>query len=254
MKQVGSRIGELENIGFKNLYGIPYLLLKPFKKPEAVAIFSTNQNAPALFHMIRAAHYKLNDNIIGFIGHPELPISREVTGITDDGSSFYRNINLYGMDDLETLTSKQSLSVLLPTGKITKKWEAVKEMERYNINFPSLVLPFNNVVPDSIERGVIICKSNTFYPGSTIDEFSFILDNNFIGHNAQIGKNVYISTFCHIGHYVKIGDHTKLNARVTIDNKVEIGENCTIGTGVRIKSDVPPHSYVSGNPAKINPK
>ncbi|WP_302898014.1 acyltransferase [Sphingomonas morindae] len=49
----------------------------------------------------------------------------------------------------------------------------------------------------------------------------------------------------------RIGDYCFIGARATIMPGVTIGDHCIIGTGAVVMRDVPSHSIVMGNPARV---
>ena len=79
-----------------------------------------------------------------------------------------------------------------------------------------------------------------------------------VNPGAIIGKNFNISQGCLIGNAQGkrsgtpiIGDNVCMNANSIIIGGVKVGNNVLIAPGAFVNFDVPPHSIVIGNPAKI---
>ena len=101
--------------------------------------------------------------------------------------------------------------------------------------------------------GVYLGDYTTIEPNSEIDEFCFIQSHSHVGHDSQIGK------FCIFGGNVTINGNCKIDpfcligSSVTVLNGITIGTGSVIQAGTTITGDIPPFSFVSGNPCKILP-
>lgn len=84
-----------------------------------------------------------------------------------------------------------------------------------------------------------------------------------IGNNVFIGPNVSIFTACHPldpeernsgvqwALPVTIGNDVWIGGDVTILPGVTVGDGATVGAGSIVTKDVPPHTVVAGNPARV---
>lgn len=86
-----------------------------------------------------------------------------------------------------------------------------------------------------------------------------------IGNKVKIGNNVTIFQQVTLGGarigdaqkdlYPEVGDDTVLFAGAKIIGKIKVGKSCVVGANAVVIDDVPDHSTVVGNPAKvIDPK
>lgn len=103
----------------------------------------------------------------------------------------------------------------------------------------------------------------TIFPGLTIKENCFILENNTIQPFAEIGANVTLWSGNHIGHHsvieddvflashvvvsggVRIGRASFVGVNVTLRDHVSVGQKCVLGAGALILEDQPDFSVVA---------
>lgn len=114
-----------------------------------------------------------------------------------------------------------------------RKWR----LKGYDID-PSTTLERNLNLDRLYPQGVHIGKSCMIASGTTI------LSHD---HCKRIGPNI-VDCFL-MDTYV--GNNCFLAVNCTILPGVHIGDECVVGAGAVVTKDVPPHSIVAGNPAKI---
>lgn len=83
-----------------------------------------------------------------------------------------------------------------------------------------------------------VSSKATTWPGLSIGENCFILEDNTIQPFVQIGNNVTLWSGNHIGHHSRIGNNCFIASQVVISGGVEIGENCFIGVNATIRDHV----------------
>ena len=105
-------------------------------------------------------------------------------------------------------------------------------------------------------------KSQIQIPASTQIGEGFYIGHSgrvIINPNAKIGRNVNIATGVTIGQENRgkrkgvptIGDHVWIGTNAVIVGGITIGSDVLIAPLTLVNFDVPPHSLVIGNPAKI---
>ena len=117
-----------------------------------------------------------------------------------------------------------------------------------------LIPPFYTAGGDEIRvgRNVFVNQNCTFYDLGGLD----------IADDVMIGPNVSIITTSHpldpsqrravtIGKPIVIERNVWIAAGATIIGGVTVGENSVVAAGAVVTRDVPPHSLVGGNPARV---
>ncbi|RXT36735.1 acetyltransferase [Bradyrhizobium betae] len=111
----------------------------------------------------------------------------------------------------------------------------------------------------------------TIFPGLSIKENCFILEDNTIQPFAQIGANVTLWSGNHIGHHsvieddvflashvvvsggAKIGRGSFVGVNVTLRDHISIGQKCVLGAGALILEDQPDFSVVAPRGTERSP-
>ncbi len=108
----------------------------------------------------------------------------------------------------------------------------------------------------------------TCFPGTSIGDNCFILEDNTIQPFVQIGNNVVLWSGNHVGHHSTIGDHVFVTSHVVLSGHSRVGANCffgvnatirdrltiaegtLVGMGATLVRDTDPWSVLKGTPAK----
>jgi sugar O-acyltransferase (sialic acid O-acetyltransferase NeuD family) len=83
-----------------------------------------------------------------------------------------------------------------------------------------------------------ISSRTTFYPGLSIGDNCFILENNTIQPFAKIGSNVVIWSGNHIGHHAEIGDHVFIASHVVLPAHCIVEPHCFFGVNATVRNGV----------------
>lgn len=125
------------------------------------------------------------------------------------------------------------------------------------------LVPWTLVAPDSrIGPGVEMGEGCLIYLQAVITGFcrigrQFHLSlQSYVGHDCVIGDYVTFGPSVGCCGNVHIGDHAYIGAGAVIrngrpDKPLLIGEGAVVGMGAIVTRDVPPHSTVVGNPARL---
>ncbi len=164
-----------------------------------------------------------------------------VIGKTDDLPSFLKNPDIYffiayvGMQH-EERTYKKITKLNIPRER-----------------FATLIHP-TAIVPKGfckIGYGVLMAPLSQLSPDTTVSDNCILLPNSFLGHDSFMDKFAHIATNGVIGANVHIGKAVHIGSNATIREKINIGDFSLIGMGAVVLQDVPKHTIVVGNPAKI---
>jgi len=115
-----------------------------------------------------------------------------------------------------------------------------------------------------------VSSKATTWPGLTVGDNCFILEDNTIQPFARIGSNVTLWSGNHIGHHALIEDNCFITSHVvvsggvviktnsfvgvnaTIRDHVTIGSHCVIGAGALILADAADHSVYTQPVAELS--
>jgi len=102
-----------------------------------------------------------------------------------------------------------------------------------------------------VEHGLYINSGCSIGAGSHFKEFVSINRGANIGHHTHLEKFVSIGPGANIGSMVRINKGVFIGAGATVLHEITIGENAIVAAGAVVTRNVPPHSLVAGNPARI---
>lgn len=80
----------------------------------------------------------------------------------------------------------------------------------------------------------ISSKAHT-WPGLTIGDNCWILEQSVIHPNVAIGNDVYMGSAVHIGHDSTVGDHSFLVGMIAVAGYVKVGQYCFVGIHATIR-------------------
>ncbi|MFM7814952.1 MAG: acyltransferase [Flavobacteriales bacterium] len=112
-----------------------------------------------------------------------------------------------------------------------------------------------------IQKGVSIGKNCKISSHSFLCEGVYIEDHVFIGHNVTFindrfpratnaDGSLQTEADWHVDE-TRVKQGASIGSSVTILCGVTIGEHAIVGAGSVVLKDVPPHTIVAGNPAKV---
>ena len=83
-----------------------------------------------------------------------------------------------------------------------------------------------------------VSSKATVWPGLTMGENSFVMEDNTVQPFAEIGHNTIIWSGNHIGHHTKIGNHCFISSHVVISGNVSIGDRSFLGVNATLRNNI----------------
>jgi sugar O-acyltransferase (sialic acid O-acetyltransferase NeuD family) len=162
---------------------------------------------------------------------------------------------LVAFEDLESHYSPQdhALFVALSYAKLNRlRAEKCAAAKRKGYRLAAYLSTKATVWPGfSLGENCFILEDNTIQPFVRIGNNVTLWSGNHIGHHAQIGDNCFITSHVVISGGVKVGDYSFIGVNATIRDHVTIGAGCVIGAGSLIVKDAADDSVYSASAAEL---
>ncbi|WP_128896129.1 acyltransferase [Longirhabdus pacifica] len=136
--------------------------------------------------------------------------------------------------------------------KTVNKWKSVRNFIFIQVARYSPSLKFKNWIYRKVLKMkvgdhtafALMVMVDVFFP-----EKISVGRNSIIGYNTTILAHEYLVKEYRLGE-VNIGSHVMIGANTTILPGVTIGDHAVVGAGSVVNKDVPPYTFVAGNPAQ----
>lgn len=126
-------------------------------------------------------------------------------------------------------------------------------------------MPYRKIRIWALKKMGYSVGKNVYFPSDLVIAHNFVYNQGelIIGDRVSIGPGVILVLSSHSnfsntsdavsqhGSFVKIEEDAWIGAASVIINGVTIGKGSVIGAGSVVVRDVPPHTVVAGNPAKV---
>ena len=103
----------------------------------------------------------------------------------------------------------------------------------------------------TLENGVLINALVTIGAMSRIGHFGIVNRSASVGHHVVLEPFATLGPGCILCGSSTVGSGTFIGAGAVINPKVNVGRNAIIGSGAVVVHNVPDHSVVAGNPARV---
>jgi len=106
-----------------------------------------------------------------------------------------------------------------------------------------------------VDPTVSVGVNTLILPGSVIEPFAEIGDNNIIwscvviSHNATVQDHCFLASKSLVGGYSEVGENSFLGFAATVVQNVRVGRETLVGANSLITGDTQPHSKMIGAPA-----
>jgi acetyltransferase EpsM len=101
--------------------------------------------------------------------------------------------------------------------------------------------------------GTVVLHRAIVQPNTTIGRHVLVNTGASIDHDNDIGDFAHISPNVTLCGHVTVGEGSHVGAGAVVIPKITIGRWCTVGAGSVVLRDVPDHTTVVGNPARVVP-
>jgi sugar O-acyltransferase (sialic acid O-acetyltransferase NeuD family) len=157
------------------------------------------------------------------------------------------------IDICEMPEELSGLPYLLPMFTPGHRQAAMREAQSIGFTEPFALVDASVVRPVSliIGAGVFVNVGTVLGGECTFGDFVLINRGACIGHHAQISAFASIGPGVVLAGQVTIGTGAVVGAGAVVLPKVSIGSNSVVGAGAVVTRDVPPHTVVAGNPARV---
>lgn len=171
-------------------------------------------------------------------------------------SDNFSGMPLVAFEDLESHYSPQDheVFVALSYARLNRlRAEKYAEAKRKGYRLAAYLSSKATVWPGfSLGENCFILEDNTIQPFVRIGNNVTLWSGNHIGHHAQIGDNCFITSHVVISGGVKVGDYSFIGVNATIRDHVTIGAGCVIGAGSLILKDAADDSVHSAPAAELS--
>ncbi|GAB6142752.1 acetyltransferase [Desulfocicer niacini] len=169
----------------------------------------------------------------------------------------YKNIEVIGTSqEIEKYADDESVNFFIAyLGMLDKLpvYEKISALGIQKDRFISLIHPTAFIPEDycSIGHGVLFAPLAHLSPDTKIGDHCFLLPNSFVGHDSTLEAFVSVANNATVGGNVCVERGVHIGSNSTIREDVTIGEFSIVGMGSVVLKDVPSHTVVAGNPARI---
>jgi len=172
--------------------------------------------------------------------------SRRIVSFTVDGA-FLKESTLCGLpvvpfEELEARfpPSEHDAFVALSYAKLnTVRADKVAQLKARGYRLATYVSSKATTWPGlSIGENCFVLEDNTIQPFVRIDNNVTLWSGNHIGHHAHIGDNCFITSHVVISGGVRVGENSFIGVNATIRDHVKIGHHSVLGAGSLILQDV----------------
>ncbi len=180
----------------------------------------------------------------------------ELLGFIDnDKSKWGKKFHSYpifgGADIIPKINSEEIRFCNLITRDCKTRHETTLEMIKCGAKLGNIIDPSVNISMTEIGKGVYIQEGVNIQAGVSIGDNASVYVGSSIAHDTKIGESSFIAVNCSIAGCITIGKGVYVGTGACILPRLKIGDGSIIGAGAVVLRDVPAHSVVVGNPAKV---
>ena len=170
-----------------------------------------------------------------------------ISTIIDDNKDL-KNVLELKVSPINKITINESVLISIGNNKTRKLIS-----EKLNaISYGKAIHPNTTIDNTSIiQEGTVVMANTVINSSVNIGKHCIINTNAVIEHDCVIENYVHISPSATLCGNVTVGEGTHIGAGAIVIPNIKIGKWCTIGAGSVVIKDIPDHTTVVGNPARI---
>jgi sugar O-acyltransferase (sialic acid O-acetyltransferase NeuD family) len=133
------------------------------------------------------------------------------------------------------------------------RWQVEQEaIQRGFRAFATAVDPTASIAStSSLGEGTIICAGALVGARAVLGRLACVNKGAIVGHHDELADYVTLGPGATLCGNVSIATGAFVGAGAVVNHKISIGANAVVGSGSLVRRDVPEHTLVAGNPAKV---
>lgn len=176
----------------------------------------------------------------------------KVLGFLDDQPKKGMVQDIPVLGDISWAGQHPEVSYVMAVALPRSKRSILDRLESFKLNYLSLIHP-TAVVLDSVRLGVgvLINAGAVVVHDTTLGDFTSVNLNATVGHDCVIEEFVTIGPGANIAGRVSLGRGAFVGLNATVLESITVGSWATVGAGAVVLKEVPAHTVVFGNPARV---
>lgn len=180
----------------------------------------------------------------------------EVLGYLDDEEELtgQKRLQLPVLGTVDWLAENKSddLYAIAGVGDVYSREKLSRAAQKHSVRLATIIHPSALVGSgSSIEAGAFIAAGCAITVNVSLGKCSLVNMHSTIAHDVNIGDYVSIHPGARISGEVSIGDYALIGTQAVILNRCTIGKGAVVAMGAVVAHDVPEHTLVAGNPARV---
>lgn len=173
----------------------------------------------------------------------------KIEGFFDDYKILEHFFNRPFLGKFENFNFSENAKIIVSIGDNKTRQQVVNRLQ---IGFFSAIDQTAKISASAkVETGTVIMPNATVNADTKIGAHCIINTSAVVEHDCVIQNFSHVSPNATLTGNVFIGEGTHIGAAAVVLPNIKIGKWCVIGAGAVVTKDIPDHTVVVGNPARI---